>query len=374
MNLEFDFLNKLPFFKVNPNDIEILKEPAEFYHYLNNEICKNSKERIIFASLYLGTGHLEEELINNIENNMKTNSKLQVKMLFDYSRGLRGERTGSPSSSSKSMVSRLNDNYPSQFNLSLYRTSSSLITSIVYKLLPERLNEVLGVMHMKIYIGDDCVVMSGANLSNDYFTNRQDRYIVIKNCAQICDLFERLIDIISQFSFKLNKRNEIELPQYTNMKQFEFKILDLLQKNEIEVPTSSSSSSSSNTFIYPLIQIPDCNIRQDETFLSQFFNEISNKKEFNSNTCLTVGYFNLTNSYIESLLTKSPNTFEILVASPQANGFFNANGLSRFIPNIYSRLEYQFLKKIKQTSNDKRIGLFEYARSKWSELSLNFMI
>ena len=37
------------------------------------------------------------------------------------------------------------------------------------------MNEVVGVNHLKVYLFDDDVILSGANLSNTYFTNRQDR-------------------------------------------------------------------------------------------------------------------------------------------------------------------------------------------------------
>lgn len=45
--------------------------------------------------------------------------------------------------------------------------------------LPVRWNEVVGVQHMKIYVFDDQLILSGANLSNTYFTDRQDRYLVL---------------------------------------------------------------------------------------------------------------------------------------------------------------------------------------------------
>ena len=41
------------------------------------------------------------------------------------------------------------------------------------------LGEVLGVHHQKIYIFDDRVVLTGANLSKNYFLNRRDRVISI---------------------------------------------------------------------------------------------------------------------------------------------------------------------------------------------------
>lgn len=42
------------------------------------------------------------------------------------------------------------------------------------------LAEVLGVHHMKLYIFDKDVLITGANLSHSYFTYRQDRYLMIR--------------------------------------------------------------------------------------------------------------------------------------------------------------------------------------------------
>ena len=41
------------------------------------------------------------------------------------------------------------------------------------RLLPPRMNEVVGVSHLKAYIFDDDVLLSGANLGEQYFTCRQ---------------------------------------------------------------------------------------------------------------------------------------------------------------------------------------------------------
>ena len=42
------------------------------------------------------------------------------------------------------------------------------------------LNELLGVYHIKYYLFDDNVIISGANLADHYFENRRDRYVLIK--------------------------------------------------------------------------------------------------------------------------------------------------------------------------------------------------
>ena len=50
-----------------------------------------------------------------------------------------------------------------------------LLRGALKALVPQRYNETLGLQHTKIFVFDDSVILSGANLSSDYFTNRQDR-------------------------------------------------------------------------------------------------------------------------------------------------------------------------------------------------------
>ena len=49
------------------------------------------------------------------------------------------------------------------------------------RILPSPLNEVAGVFHMKAYIVDDEMVLSGTNLSEEYFDDRLDRYMLCAN-------------------------------------------------------------------------------------------------------------------------------------------------------------------------------------------------
>lgn len=48
-----------------------------------------------------------------------------------------------------------------------------------------------------------------ANLSHDYFTNRQDRYIVISDCAPLADFYSGLIDRLSEVSLGLSNQDSL---------------------------------------------------------------------------------------------------------------------------------------------------------------------
>ncbi|KAK6033341.1 hypothetical protein OSTOST_00440 [Ostertagia ostertagi] len=56
---------------------------------------------------------------------------------------------------------------------------------------------------MKLYIFDDTVLISGANLSDNYFVNRQDRYVVFEN-KELADFFHNIVTAVGECSFLLN--------------------------------------------------------------------------------------------------------------------------------------------------------------------------
>ena len=54
------------------------------------------------------------------------------------------------------------------------------------------------------------------NLSNDYFTNRQDRYFVIEDCEELCDFYNKLIERVMEFSFLLQSDGNTNLNPAVN--------------------------------------------------------------------------------------------------------------------------------------------------------------
>lgn len=67
----------------------------------------------------------------------------------------------------------LTDN--SNTSLSLYHIPKFI--GLKKRVIPDRWNELIGLQHIKTYVVDQTVIINGANLSNDYFKHRQDRYI-----------------------------------------------------------------------------------------------------------------------------------------------------------------------------------------------------
>lgn len=190
-----------PCFPLRGDQIEIIHEPSKFYETLVQKSAE-ARERIVLASLYLGTGHLESAFVQTIRKNLQNNEALKVNVLLDFTRGTRGEVN------SKTMLLPLVQEFEGNVQLSMYHTPD--LRGMTKRFAPPRWNELLGLQHMKVYLFDDSVVISGANLSNDYFTNRQDRYILIED-KRLADFYAQLISRVQEFSLSVQQNNEMGL-------------------------------------------------------------------------------------------------------------------------------------------------------------------
>lgn len=50
-----------------------------------------------------------------------------------------------------------------------------------------------------------------ANLSDSYFTNRQDRYVLLENCSQVADFFSQLVEAVSDTSLQLQPDDSVSM-------------------------------------------------------------------------------------------------------------------------------------------------------------------
>ncbi|KAL9898574.1 CDP-diacylglycerol--glycerol-3-phosphate 3-phosphatidyltransferase, mitochondrial-like [Glossina fuscipes fuscipes] len=175
---------------------------------------------------------------------------------------------------------------------------------------------------MKTYLFDDAVLISGANLSNDYFTNRQDRYILIEDKA-LADFYAEFISRVQEFSLEVRKDSEVGLhhkwkilPYEGTKEEFTEKakqrILDLMRDAYKNQQKALSNCVKVDTCIFPLIEIGQIGIHHDKRLLSNCV--------AGSRLKLATGYFNLTQEYMDTLTHKCLAQFSILMAHPSANG------------------------------------------------------
>lgn len=188
----------LPMFKASSASIHRIESPRQFYGLLKNKISQ-AKRRIFLATLYVGKE--ERELAYFLCRALARNPALQLTLLMD---AMRATRESPKSVSSASLLSHLATMFPDQVDIRLYSTPLIRPGSFKSRLLGKRFNEGFGLQHMKIYGFDDDIIMSGANLSRDYFTRRKDRYILIHQHAPLADYLHSLILLISRFSYAVH--------------------------------------------------------------------------------------------------------------------------------------------------------------------------
>ncbi|GAB6025917.1 CDP-diacylglycerol--glycerol-3-phosphate 3-phosphatidyltransferase [Chamberlinius hualienensis] len=370
-----------PEFRLRGEKIKVLGCPIEFYWTLKN-LLPTAKNRIVISSLYLGTGESEKQLVDAVDRAITlSDGELKVQILLDYTRGSRGKKN------SRTMLLPLFDR-TKNLEVALYHTPD--LRGISKKLLPERWNEVIGLAHMKIYIIDNNVIISGANLSHDYFTNRQDRYIIIEDSI-VADFFQSLVATVSTFSIQLNSDNTESLhkdwkihPFLGDYKAFKAEVkrrvdelIDVWKRENLfsegsNVTTNllrnlgvrqpQNSSADADSWVYPLVQMGPYNITHDETATNSLFRSAP----LSSRILLATGYFNLTPQYEDVICNQSKAEFNILTASPRANGFFNGKGISGYIPKLYLYLANLFRMKVKVAGQRRRICIHEYEYRDWT--------
>ncbi|KAH7122782.1 CDP-diacylglycerol-glycerol-3-phosphate 3-phosphatidyltransferase-like protein [Dendryphion nanum] len=365
-----------PRFEIQPDQIQILKTPAEFYETLKNKIS-NAQSRIYLSTLYIGK--TEHELITTIRSALLKNPNLKVSFLTDALRGTREK----PDPCSASLLIPLISEFGSErVEVRMFHTPN--LTGLRKKVVPKRLNEGWGLQHMKLYGVDDEVIISGANLSTDYFTNRQDRYHLFSS-AELANYFAKIHSSVCDLSFDIQPSSEsggfsMNWPQANSApspldspKGFRSASANhlshlLTPANSPTRAPSTSPSTSSTTSIYPVLSlVPLLDTSTELPALTTLLTRISQPPFHPSSWTFTAGYFNMTSSFRRLLLATRPTSGTVLTAHPFANGFYGSKGVSGMLPDAYTHLAKMFLKRVRHEGLDSSIQLKEWQKGKVNE-------
>lgn len=361
-----DWLHSIsPCFPIRAEQVEILTEPKAFYQKLKT-LYGEATQRISIASLYIGTGRLETELVDAIHQNIQRNSDLKVNILIDFTRGTRGKGDDT----SKGLLQKLIGGSKNVL-VSLYHTPN--LRGITRRIVPARWNELIGLQHMKIYVADETVVISGANLSNDYFTNRQDRYIVI-NDKDLSDFYAELIEKVQEFSLQVMPDASCQLHPNWALMPFEAPRTEFAERARESISSLYAETAHrlldetkrpdgrTDTWIFPLVEMGQFDVHHDSRVTHRLFADAPQGSRMN----LATGYFNLTDSYMDTLTAECKAECEILMAHPNANGFQGARGAAGGIPAAYSHIAKSFHQRLTSMAQEQRIRMFEYEQRGWT--------
>ena len=205
-------------------------------------------------------------------------------------------------------------------------------------------------MHLKSHLLFFLLLPCSANLSRDYFVDRQDRYLKFSNCPGLADYFASLVDTVASHSYKLRPDGTTDKPAAVAVdplssrraaKSFRAslgstvrKLIEIESKTGSQIDRASSEGNARDhhledmnehdTAVYPLVQMGYYGIRQDEIVTRRIIQGLQSQEQL----YLASGYFNLPPDYVDAIL-QGNGTYSILAASPQV-GLWNIARLKHF--------------------------------------------
>ncbi|KAK4446603.1 hypothetical protein QBC34DRAFT_331040 [Podospora aff. communis PSN243] len=367
-----------PSFRVNGSQIRVLQTPAEFYETLKEKI-RGAEKRIFLSTLYIGKS--EKELIATLRQTLRAKPNVKLSILTDALRGTRE----APDPSSASLLAPLIEEFgPERVEIRMYHTPN--LTGIRKKYIPKRINEGWGLQHMKLYGVDDEIILSGANLSSDYFTDRQDRYHLFSS-KDITDYYASMHNAVSSLSFNVQPSDspsgfDLVWPEtnpaispLSNPKRFVADSTSLLsglispRKKPLNTLVEAPGEKK-DTSVYMLAQFsqllsPD--ISTELPAVTQVLKTLAAPEYAQSSWTFTAGYFNPAPSLTKLLISTASQNNTVITASPYANGFYNSPGVSGLLPGAYTLLARRFLRAVHHNGREGSTVLREWRKGTVNE-------
>lgn len=311
-------------FHLESQFVELIPSPKAFYQAILSGI-NNSKQRVYLTCLYIGAE--QESIFKALDSNSKRG--VETKLITDFCRTMRAETSGL--STAKKCQALMDLDKVQTF---MYRVP---LNFPVLKWLPYRFQETLGVHHWKIYVFDDDVILTGANLAKSYFTNRVDRWIRIKNSPELANFACELIDLLQTYSHRLLNSLEIEKPTYQR------KPLSVAFAEKFKTHTNYTSPKSTDTTLKFGIH---CGFDGDVLANTddQFIEEILSNHEGIVTTTVASPYMNYRTKTVNAL--KKLEEVLIIGASPDASSFFTGGPVLSAVPWAYKRLTTNVLTEL----------------------------
>jgi CDP-diacylglycerol---glycerol-3-phosphate 3-phosphatidyltransferase len=325
------------------------------------------------------------EKIETIRAALRKNPNLRVSILTDALRGTRE----TPDPSCASLLAPLVEEFgEKRVEIRMFHTPN--LNGVRKAVVPRRINEGWGLQHMKLYGIDDEIILSGANLSSDYFTDRQDRYHLFSS-PELADYFARVHHAIGKLSFNIlpsskepggytmtwppDNPSPSPLEEPKAFKQQATTTLGSLMRLQTLSSKLSPNQNSPGTLVYPLFQFTplltpkDCSTELPA--LRALLSLMATPAWTGSSWTFTAGYFNMSSAFRRLLFRTIQSGVcdhgTVIAASPWANGFYKSKGVSGMLPDAYTLLSKRFLESLSRRGLYDRITLKEWRKGTVNE-------
>uniref|UniRef100_M4BIN7 CDP-diacylglycerol--glycerol-3-phosphate 3-phosphatidyltransferase n=1 Tax=Hyaloperonospora arabidopsidis (strain Emoy2) TaxID=559515 RepID=M4BIN7_HYAAE len=304
----------------------------------------------------MGTGPLENTIIEALASRLQARPELQIQIVLDYARG---QRSSNPSAAtSVTLLTPLLAAFPHNVQLFLFRVPQ--LSSLAATLLSSPLNETLGVCHAKVYLVDDTLVLSGANLSADYFTNRQDRYVQLRDSNELGQFYHDFVKVVTTFAYQVELepslkgratgRGSSQVPHYHlvppelayDSDEAKGALKQALER--LVDPTKHAKqmlgSAIVDAWAIPTLQFTPVSMNHDKQVMKTLVETLPRDSQLQ----VASGYLNFP-PFLRDLLMTCDADLDVISAAPQANGFYNARGVKGALPMAYSLIEQDFFER-----------------------------
>ncbi|KAG8457130.1 hypothetical protein KFE25_012705 [Diacronema lutheri] len=419
-----------PRFAVRASSVSLLDSPAAFYTALVDGV-RSSRRRVRLSALYVGTAALEralaDELLAAAARGSAERPPPRVSVLLDRMRACRAVGGLHGDACSLDVLAPLVRARPPAgvgvgggAEVRLFHPPA--LTGLAL-LLPPRLIEAVSVQHCKLAVLDDSVLLTGANLSHEYFTSRQDRWLLLRDEPHVADFFDALLDAVGDCSYRVRAR--AATPGVASGEAWARRLgLDLEPPRAMPVAGRASMAAAGaalaarlervfagaerasrvdagtergardgGTWLLPTAQLGSAGLRAEERLLLPLLRLAAAPTERGGGGCLTLSspYLNLTAPALDALSGRAPGApgarargsachngrggrVTLLTAGAASHGFARARGLARHVPAAYSLLEARALRRLVQARSDgggaepraPRASLWRWARSSWT--------
>ena len=294
-------LPKLRSFPLTADAVTILSGAAEYRRCLLEKIAQATR-RIYIVALYLQQDEAGQEVLDALHAAKLARPQLDVVVVVDWLRAQRG------------LIGAGKQPGNSAWYQEMTRTHASEVP--VYGV-PVQTRELFGVLHLKGFVIDDCVIYSGASLNNVYLHKfdkyRYDRYHLLQN-SDLADSMQHLV----QHGLVASKAvHRLDLPNPPTTRSLRNDIGDLRSRlKHASYDITSGTTAKDGLSVSPLLGVGKNNP------LSRVICELIASAKFQLTICTP--YFNLplqVTREINRALARGVK-IDIIVGDKTANDFY----------------------------------------------------
>jgi CDP-diacylglycerol--glycerol-3-phosphate 3-phosphatidyltransferase len=308
-----------------------LSSPRDFYEFLREQI-RMAQKSITLSALYLGSGPLERELVEELRAALRRSAELRLTVILDHSRA---QRSSAP-------LEELVDEFDgSRVKLLWYQMPQ--LRGLLSRVLPAQACEILAVYHCKFSVFDGGVLLSGANLSEEYFVNRQDRYLFIPDGDEESSLklfLSRFVGLVEPHCHRVLPGRNVQPPPSAAAAPA---ALSDLRTGLLELVSRPSSDENlhgpqpQETALLPLLQFAPAHIDHESAVLPALLQDAADSCLLQS-VALSSPYPSLPPMLAGALhrlqaSTQVPAT--IFTSSLATHGFARASGAKALVPLMH---------------------------------------